>query len=452
LTPLPLLSRRKNILFLTHRAPYPPNRGDRIRSYHILRYLAKDYRVYLGSLIDEPVSQLGQEVLNQLTLKRALVPVSPRLRWANAAWSFTCGNSATEGLFASRRLRERVRSWAQRVEFHAVIAFCSSMVQFAAVPELVHVPLIVDLVDVDSQKWLDYAAASGGYKKWLYELEAARVRRLECSLPSRVKAITLVSEAEADIYRDFCRNNKSHAVPNGVDLSYFCPHFPVEAPRPNQCVFVGVLDYRPNIDGLCWFCEQVWPDVLRHKPDAVLAIVGRNPAPAVRRLGSQPGVRLVGEVGDVRPFVAESRFSVAPLRIARGVQNKLLESMAMGKPVLATPQALEGLRVDSGSDVLVAGTPQDFAQAACDLYRDEKLCRRLADRGREYVCTHHNWEKCLLPFTHLLNEPWGLPGHQIITQPATFDKRSRRVEEVSNRSATPRCDQEIRRGVAMPDR
>jgi sugar transferase (PEP-CTERM/EpsH1 system associated) len=396
------LASSKNILFLTHRAPYPPNRGDRIRSYHLLRHLAAQYRVYLGAVVDEPVSDKAIEVLRQLTVERALVPLEGRKRWAWAACSIAMGRSATEGLFRSRELCTHVRSWARAVEFHAVVAFCSSMVQFAAISELQHVPLIVDLVDVDSQKWLDYAAATRSWKKWLFRVEAARVRRLECSLPPRAEVITLVSEAEADLYRTFCPNNKTHAVPNGVDLDYFHPDFSVERPKPNQCIFVGVLDYRPNVDGLVWFCNQVWPLVLAQKPEAEFAIVGKNPAPAVRTLASRPGIRLIGEVPDVRPYLAESRFSVAPLRIARGIQNKVLEAMAMGKPVVASPQALEGLQVKEEDHALSAAGAHSWVQAACRLYEDESLCRRLGRAGREYAMQFHCWEACLEPIARLL--------------------------------------------------
>ena len=399
------MTRTQNILLLTHRAPYPPDRGDRIRSYHLLRYLAERYQVYLGALVDEPITEQCLWALRELTAERALVPLDATIRWARAAWSLAVGRSATEGLFASRQLAARVRSWATSVEFHAVVAFCSSMVQFIEMPELRGVPLIVDLVDVDSQKWLDYAAASSGWKQWLFRLESARIRLLERSLPARAAAITLVSEAEADIYRSLCPNDQTHALQNGVDLDYFRPDFPVQCQRPNQCVFVGVLDYRPNVDGLVWFTSHVWPLVRTHKPDAVLAIVGKNPSAVVQRLAARPGIRLIGEVADVRPYIAESRFSLAPLQIARGVQNKVLEALAMGKPVLATPQALEGLPIQPEVHTLSATSAEDCFRAICRLYQDEDLCRRLGQAGRDYVSQHHCWQACLQSLASLIRLP-----------------------------------------------
>jgi glycosyltransferase involved in cell wall biosynthesis len=201
--------------------------------------------------------------------------------------------------------------------------------------------------------------------------------------------------------------------------------------RPNQCVFVGVLDYRPNIDGLFWFCNQVWPIVLAQNPDAEFAIVGRNPTPAVRRLALRPSIRLVGEVPDVRPYVAESRFAVAPLQIARGIQNKILEAMAMGKPVVATPQALDGLGIEGGIHALAAIDPQHFAEAACRLYRDESLCLRLAELGQEYVRQQHNWETCLKPLARMIDLSRRSLAHEFVHELGPSGKSFSRFEEIS---------------------
>jgi sugar transferase (PEP-CTERM/EpsH1 system associated) len=382
-------------LFLTHRAPFPPDRGDRIRSYHILKHLAERFQVYLGSLVDEPVSEQTASTLRALTVDHALAPLHRYGRWLRAAASVAKGQSATEGLFESPRLKAKVREWARTVRFDGVFAFCSSMVQYAQVPELADIPLVVDLVDVDSQKWLDYAARTSGMKRRLFALEADRVRRLERSLPGRARAILLVSEAEAELYRSFCPNRKTHAVMNGVDLDYFRDDFPVAEQRPNQCVFVGVLDYRANVDGLVWFCREVWPRVLARKPDATFAIVGKSPNATVRALGDLPGVRLVGPVADVRPYIAESRFVVAPLLVARGIQNKVLEAMAMGKPVVATRQALEGLDVESGKHAAQARDAAEWSQTIDELLADDEKCRALGEAANHHVKVNHAWTASL---------------------------------------------------------
>jgi sugar transferase (PEP-CTERM/EpsH1 system associated) len=396
------VSGKPNLLLLTHRAPYPPDRGDRIRTYHVLRSLSERYNVYLGALLDEPATSETRITLRCLTAGMFLAPLGKRSRWISAACSLARGGSATEGLFASSALRRQVQDWARTIRFDAVMAYCSSMVQFTDLPELADVPLIVDLIDVDSQKWFDYAAAAGGLKRWLFALEGRRVSLLERALTRRAAAIVLVSEAEAAVLRTSCPNNKTIAVANGVDLDYFTDHFPVAEPRDNQCVFVGVLDYRANVESLVWFCREVWPHVVAQKPDAQFAIVGKNPAPAVKQLDSQPGVRLVGPVPDVRPYVAQSRFSVAPLQIARGIQNKVLEAMAMARPVVASPQALEGLAIEPDRDALAAATPDEWARAMLRLYSDDRLAADLGATGRAFVVANHAWTACLAPLADVL--------------------------------------------------
>ena len=388
------MSGKPNLLFLVHRVPYPPNRGDRIRSFHLLKFLAERAHVSLATLADEPLEARALDVLNGLC-KRVAIEHIGKSRWLRAAASVVCGHSATEGLFRSPRLRQTVRDWSRGEHWDAIVVFCSSMVQYLDLPELAGVPTVVDLCDVDSQKFLDYASQSRGLKRQLYKLEAHRLRRVECSLPSRVKAITLVSEAEANLYRSFCPNDCTHAITNGVDLDYYRPI--LGDGRPGRCIFVGAMDYQPNINGVVWFCEHVWPHVIAARADATFAIVGRNPSPAVRRLASLPGVEVTGSVPDVRPFLATAQVVVVPLLIARGIQNKVLEAMAMTKPVIASPQALEGLSVDSGVHVLSATTVDEWRERISFLLTHTDVRRELADAGRAYVQCHHSWQACLKP-------------------------------------------------------
>ena len=275
--------KRPQILFLAHRVPYPPNRGDRIRSFHLIKFLAERADVHLAFLTEDPVPEETREVLEGLCARVTYVRLPRRGRWLSGAGALLAGRPATEGLFHSRRLQQEISSWTNEVRFDAVMVFCSSMVQYLRAPGLAGAAVVVDLVDVDSQKWFDYAATSRGLKRFLFDLEGQRLRRLECSLPGRAQAITLVSQAEANLYRGFCPTDQAHAMPNGVDLEYFSPSESFGAEQPQRCVFVGALDYRANIDGIRWFCQEVWPLVRRRRPGARFAIVGSNPAPRATR-------------------------------------------------------------------------------------------------------------------------------------------------------------------------
>jgi sugar transferase (PEP-CTERM/EpsH1 system associated) len=392
---------RANVLYLTHRVPYPPDKGDRIRNYHLLRHLARRANVHLACLADEPVPPESLAALAPLCARLAIVPIGRASRWLRALGALARGGSASVGAFSSPGLRAVLRDWARSTTFQFTLSSASSLTPYQRLPELRHVPAVVDLVDVDSQKWLDYAAAGSGPRSWLYRLEGRRLREHEYALPTWARAVTLVSEPEADIYRRFCRPGRICAVANGVDLDYFQP---VPQQAEPACVFVGALDYRPNIDAACWFSAHVWPEVLRRQPEARLWLVGRSPVAVVRRLGQLPGVEVVGAVPDVRPYLARAAVAVVPLRIARGIQNKVLEALAMAKATVASPQALAALRAEDGVHLLAAQEHEEWVDAVVGLLRDADWRQRLGAAGRRYVEVHHCWKRCLTPFDMLLGQ------------------------------------------------
>jgi sugar transferase (PEP-CTERM/EpsH1 system associated) len=273
------------------------------------------------------------------------------------------------------------------------------MVPYLRMEELRGVPAVVDLVDVDSQKWLDYAAASRGPSAWLYRAEGRQLRRLERGLPAWTRGVVLTTPAEVALYEQFAGPGTALAVGNGVDLDYFHPTPPAAEP---SCVFVGALDYRPNVDGIAWFCSEVWPRLRGRRPDARLFVVGRRPAGPVQRLAAVPGVEVVGAVPDVRPWLARSAAAVAPLRIARGVQNKVLEALAMAKAVVASPPSLRGLAAEPGRHLLAASSPDEWLMHLERLLEDAPLRKRLGAAGRAFVEGRHCWERCLEPLGELL--------------------------------------------------
>jgi sugar transferase (PEP-CTERM/EpsH1 system associated) len=394
------LMTRPNILYLVHRVPFPPDKGDRIRAFHLLKYLSHRANVFLACLADEPVSEEAKAVLKGLCDQLAIVQLSAWLRWFRALGSLVRGRTISEGAFQEPALLAVLREWMNQVRFDVSLISASSLIPYLRIKELREVPAVVDLVDVDSQKWLDYAAACRGPKTWLYRTEGRRLRRLECSLSGSARAATLVSPAEVEVFRQFCSWDCVHSVTNGVDLDYFSP--PTLPAKENCCVFVGALDYRPNVDAACWFCSKVWPEIHRRRPDARLRLVGRRPALEVCRLSGEDGVDVVGQVPDVRPYLAEAAVVIAPLRIARGVQNKVLEAMAMAKPVLASPQALAGLEHKSQLPALAATSPHEWINSLMALFEDDRKRRELGAAGRRFVKTYHSWEHCLEPFDLLL--------------------------------------------------
>jgi sugar transferase (PEP-CTERM/EpsH1 system associated) len=258
---------------------------------------------------------------------------------------------------------------------------------------------ILDLADVDSEKWKEYAVQKAAPASWLYALEGRRLASYEDAVVAHFDASSLVTESEAAILRKrMPESNSIHVIGNGVDLEYFQPqaHPASTAETENEyLVFCGLMDYFPNVDAVIWFSREALPIIRQEEPAIRFRIVGARPTRAVMELNTLPGVEVVGRVDDVRPFVQKAAVSVAPLRVARGVQNKVLEAMALAKPVVATPQACEGIPAEPEKDILVADNPRDFAQAVLHLLRDEQLRREIATRARDYVERNHSWEKNL---------------------------------------------------------
>ena len=332
--------------------------------------------------------------------------MSPFWRWVRAAWSLARGRSLTEGLFGSSTLRALVSRWLAETPYDTIVCFSSGVLPYVLGRGLEQ-NLIADLVDVDSQKWFDYAGRAAGPKAAIFRLEGRRVRLLERATGRAARTVVLATDVEANLYREFCPEACVESIPNGVDLDYFRP-LP-EAPEEAYCVFVGQLDYRANVLGLEWFCRAAWPAIRARLPEATFRVVGRNPVPAVQRLGAVPGVQIVGPVADVRPYLASARVVVVPLPVARGVQNKVLEAMAMGRAVVASPAALEGLGLVPDRDVMVAAASLDWCRCMSPtsgtIRRDAGA--ELGRSARHYVEAKHRWETCLGRFDELIDVATG---------------------------------------------
>jgi sugar transferase (PEP-CTERM/EpsH1 system associated) len=299
-------------------------------------------------------------------------------------------------------LTQVLEAWSAETKFVGAIASASSVARYLKTKRLEGVRRVVDFVDVDSQKWLDYKSASSPPMSWIYGAESRRLLKLEKAICRWADAVTLVSEHEATQLRELTGANNIHTITNGVDLDYFTPATPG---AETGCVFVGALDYLPNIDGISWFARTIWPNVRLKHPDARLTIVGRKPARAVLELRAVPGVDVAGQVADVRPYLDNAAVVVAPLRIARGLQNKVLEAFAVGKSVVASPVALAGFGDRPDLPACRAKDSEDWIGMLLELFANPDARRRLGHAARIYAETHHNWSNCLTPFQNLFSMP-----------------------------------------------
>ncbi len=401
-----------NILYITHRLPYPPDKGDRIRNWNVLKYLARQGEVSLATLTDEPVSADALRMLEETTARVACVPVDGWSRKSKAIGSLFRGKSISEGMFESKVLGTTIRDWARESRFDFAVCSASSVAHYLKLPELQGARTCVDFVDVDSQKWRDYADASAIPKRWLYALEAKRVHSLESEILNWADGATLVSDQETNLFARLHApaNACVRTATNGVDLDYFAPQPEADA-ESQTLAFVGAFDYKPNIDGALWFCKEIFPELRRTHSDLSVRLVGRNPTADVKKLAEIDGVEVVGTVPDVRPYVAKALAVIAPLRIARGLQNKVLEAFAMGKAVVASPSALGGFRSEAEVPALRAKTPADWQAHVDRLISDGEFRRERGKAGRDYAETHHDWNTCLEPIGQFLPRPALLGTH-----------------------------------------
>lgn len=384
------------LLFIAHRLPYPPDKGERVRAFREITALAGRFRITLAALAHTPADRAAAEEMGRWCEKVIVARAGGRLGLARAAGAFLLGSSATEGFFRSRRLHRLVAAQARREPFDLVFAYCSSMLPYAAA---VDAPArVLDLVDVDSAKWAAYADAARGPKRWLYRAESRRVARLERRAVDLCDAVVLVSADEARALD--ADSDKLVALPNGVDLEYFRP-----APRPPGApptvVFTGTMDYRPNVEAVCWFAREVWPGLREAQPDIEFTIVGRDPTARVRRLADCAGITVTGAVPDVRPYVATALAAVAPLAIARGIQNKVLEAMAMGRAVVASDAAIEGIEADVGTEIVRADWPPKWIRAILQLIANAERRRSLEQAARRAVEQRYTWSARMAPLVSL---------------------------------------------------
>ena len=382
---------RKRVLLLTHRFPYPPNRGDRIRSYNLLRVLATEFDVTLACPHDEPIEDSEREHVRGLCESVITEPLN-RSRWLRAGTSVIRGGSLTEGLFRIPSLQQQINQAQQDRPFDAAFAFCSSMFPYLRSKLFQKTPTIVDVVDVDSEKWRQMGAEKKGPKGWVYRIESERVKRLEIEIGRSVDSVTLVSDSEATLFNRVADPVRpALGVSNGVDTEYFDRgEKPLPDGTPIRLVFTGVMDYPPNVEGMCWFCENVLP-VISRSHNVQLKIVGRNPSRRVLELGNLPGVEVTGPVPDVRPHLHDAAIAVSPLHLARGIQNKVLEAMAAGLPVIATPQSATGIDGTPGKHFLIAETVDDWCEALTELSADANYRNRVGVSAREFVVERYAW-------------------------------------------------------------
>lgn len=397
---------QREILFIAHRVPYPPDRGDKIRSYHELRRLAEIAPVHLAALADDPRDLNHGEALRQFTASHYVRP-----RKISRPRALVEGLIRREPLsvtlFRDRALHGYVRKILKTRPIGAIFVYSGNMADYVPEQLPANARFIMDFCDADSAKFAAYGAEGSGAIAWINRREGRLLGAMEITVSRRADASLFISEAEAKLFADMGgAKDRLRVLGNGVDLAHYDParaYSRPDMPMEPTIVFTGQMDYRPNIEAVQDFAANALPRIRDTHPNAHFVIVGRNPTEAVRALEQQPGVIVTGEVADPREWLAAATLVVAPLRLARGVQNKVLEAMAMARPVIASAAAAEGIDAVPDRDFLVAADAQAEADAAIALLSDAARAEALGKAGRARVEARYSWQVALAPLERLVN-------------------------------------------------
>jgi sugar transferase (PEP-CTERM/EpsH1 system associated) len=393
------VSRLAEILFLAHRIPYPPTKGDKIRAWHFLAHLARTHVVHLACFVDDPEDWQHADHLRSICTECHFTALSRARAWRAGLGALIRNEPVSVVRARDAALAAWIGSLVQRRPVRCVFAYSAAMAQYLARGPAHGLRRIIDFVDLDSEKWAQLAAYHRWPSSWLYRRESRRLRAFDREAVERCDHCLFVSSTEAEAFQQLfpSATGKSVVVPNGVDSSHFSPDHRLPrpfAPGGPVVAFTGNMNYWPNEDGVLWLARQVLPRLRSEHPDLRFVVVGRRPRLRLRRSAARLGFTLTGAVPDVRPFLAHSAVAVAPLRVTRGVPNKVLEAMAMAKAVVATPAAAAGLRVRAGQDILLAADPDSFARAIVRAL-DPQLARALGAHARARVLADYAWAPSL---------------------------------------------------------
>ncbi|MEJ2530069.1 MAG: TIGR03087 family PEP-CTERM/XrtA system glycosyltransferase [Gammaproteobacteria bacterium] len=386
------------LLYLCHRIPYPPNKGDKIRSFHLLQHLSSRCRVFLGAFIDAEGDWEYTSELDRWCEQTQFLHLNPAQARIRSLTGLLTGKALTLPYYYDARMAHWVSSVVTGEKIDAVVIYSSAMAQYVLDSEYGSMRRIMDLVDVDSDKWRQYSEKKSWPMNWLYRREADKLFAFERRSIAMLDYSFFVSGKEAEMFTRLAPEtlHKVGFFNNGVDTEHFSPGLDVASPYSDSCqavVFTGAMDYWPNEDAVAWFAQEEFPKLKRQWPMTVFYIVGSNPTEQVISLGKIDGVVVTGKVADVRPYIKHAAVVVAPMRIARGIQNKVLEGMAMARPVVVTTMGLEGIEAEDGREVLIADDTDGFLEQIDIILQGGN--RALGVAARERVCRDFTWEQSL---------------------------------------------------------
>jgi sugar transferase (PEP-CTERM/EpsH1 system associated) len=390
-----------NLLYLVHRLPYPPNKGDKVRSYHLLKHLTQSHRVFLGTFVDDPADEAYVDTVRALCPDLHVSRLHPRMAKIRSLSGLLTGQALSERYYQDAVLQGWVNQTLANENIDAIVIFSSVMAQYVPLQSVAgKPPMLVDFVDVDSAKWTQYAAQHRWPMSWLYQREGARLLAYERAVAARAQRSFFVTDNETALFAKLAPEctTQLETICNGVDADFFSPDPARPSPFVVQggendgipLVFTGAMDYWPNIDAVTWFVSEILPGLRATWPQLRFYIVGRSPPPAVLALAGMYVV-VTGTVPDVRPYLQHAALVVAPLRVARGIQNKILEAMAMARPVVASTACVQAIDARPGDELVSAEQAQDFIREISALLKSPARAAATGQAGRQRVVASYSW-------------------------------------------------------------
>jgi sugar transferase (PEP-CTERM/EpsH1 system associated) len=397
-----------NILYVCHRFPFPPKRGGKIRPFNMIRHFSTSHRVTVASLVRSKSEAEEGSGIAPHCVRFEMGRVNDSVQALRMVARLPTAVPSSLGYFYSAPLARRIREMLARERFDLIFVHCSSVAQY--VEQVTDVPKILDFGDMDSQKWLEYARYKPFPLSLGYALEGRKLEREERRLARRFDVCTATTRGEWETLERYRTAVSTDWFPNGVDSDLFKPG--EEPYDPDTLVFVGRMDYYPNQECMFDFCGNVLPRLQAKRPTLKLLIVGADPPPSVQKLAELPGVTVTGSVPDVRPYARSAALMVAPLNIARGTQNKILEGMAMGLPVVTSRVAAEGVDAQADAHFRVATTPDEYVSEIMRIIDDPAERDRLARAGRARMLSHHSWPASMQRLDGIVERCMSLAGRR----------------------------------------
>ncbi|MGF1685677.1 TIGR03087 family PEP-CTERM/XrtA system glycosyltransferase [Photobacterium japonica] len=401
---------KEPLLYLCHRIPFPPNKGDKITTYNVLKYLQQHYDIHLGCFVDDAFDTRYQDDVAQFCVSSHCIPLSRAYSKLKGLTALLKGEPITLPFYARQAMQQWVDRTLAQHSIRKAFVYSGCMAQYV-IPHSAQLHTVMHFADIDSDKWRQYALKSHGIMKAIYQREHKTLEEYEIAVAHALNVSCFVTQTETDAFKALLEprvQDKIMLLENGLDSDYFSPSanttlgesYPLES--DNYIVFTGAMDYWANADAVTWFTQQVWPLVIQTLPEAKLYLVGSSPGPNVEALAEQTGVIVTGRVEDVRPYLQHAKAAIAPMQIARGVQNKLLEAMAMAKPIIVSPLTIEGMEDYPTEHLAIADAPEEIARWLINKLQAPAI---EAHSSREWIEQHYSWEAKLKPLLGYLSPP-----------------------------------------------